>query len=57
MRLFGGKTIRSACPLAGRSRVLLAEYCPALGVKFLSQPPTTVKDKDWLVHYIVKETG
>jgi len=57
MRLFDGKAIRSACPLAGRSRVLVAEHCPALGVKFISQPPTSVKEKDWLVHYIAKETG
>ena len=57
MRLFGGKTIRSACPLASRSRLLLAEYCPALGVKFSSKPQSRVRDGAWIVYNLAKETG
>ena len=56
-RLFGSKVLRSACPLASRSRLLLSDYCPALGVRIMAQPSSSVRDGDWLVYYIAKETG
>ena len=50
-----GNVIKSQCPLA-ISRVLVAETCPATGLKFVADPPPQ-RAGGWMIYDISNVTG